>query len=252
MTQSNGVAKPILILGGTGEARALAAALVQAGRKVVTSLAGRTANPLLPEGQVRIGGFGGVAGLAAYLRKQQTGLLIDATHPFAAQISANAVAAAKAADVPLVRFERPEWQRPSGAEWIEVEDMAQAAAVLPAGAKVFLAIGRQEIAHFFERTHCRFTARMIEVPETAPGNWTIIAGRGPFPVQAEVDLLAFHGFTHMVAKNSGAAASRDKIEAAAQLGVPVVMVKRPVLPPARSFENVQALLAYIDQAGLPN
>jgi len=252
MTQSNGVANPILILGGTGEARALAAALVRSGRQVMSSLAGRTASPLLPEGQVRIGGFGGVEGLAHYLRDERIGLLIDATHPFAAQISTNAVAAAKVADVSLVRLERPQWQRAQGAEWIEVEDMAAAADVLPAGANVFLAIGRQQIARFFQRTDCRFTARVIEPPETAPEGWTIIAGRGPFPVQAEIDLLALHGFTHMVAKNSGAAASHDKILAAAELGIPVVMVKRPALPPAHSFENVQALLDYIDQAGLPN
>lgn len=239
--------KTILILGGTGEARAIASALVARGHDVTSSLAGRTNSPLLPEGEVRIGGFGGVEGLAAYLQHHAVSLLIDATHPFAAQMSANAVAASARANVPLIRFERAGWERPDGASWVEVDNMEEAASALPSGAKVLLTIGRQEVGAFYGRQDCQFVARVIEEPEGLPSGWTLIKERGPFSVEAEKALLAAHSITHLVSKNSGGDLAAGKLMAAAQLNVPVVMVRRPALPDAISADTVDALLAKVDE-----
>ncbi|RDE09977.1 cobalt-precorrin-6A reductase [Pelagibacterium lacus] len=233
----------ILILGGTGEARALAAALVARGHEVTTSLAGRTSAPSLPAGAVRSGGFGGAEGLAAYLAAQRPHLVIDATHPFAARISANAAAACRRTGTPLVRLERPAWSAPPDHPWIEVATIEAAAAILPSGATGFLSIGRQELAPFFSRPDCRFVARMIEVPSGLPADWTAIAARGPFSRDDERALFSARGITHLVSKNSGGDQTHAKLDAAADLGIAVIMVARPPLPPVRSFSSVAALLA---------
>lgn len=232
----------ILILGGTGEARALAAILAARGYDVTSALAGRTRTPLLPAGAVRIGGFGGAEGLADFLREGGFSHLIDATHPFAAQISANAVEASRLAGTPLIRLERPAWQQPRGAKWMGVDTLAEAAAVLPAGARVLLTTGRQGIATFFARTDCRFVARVIELPETVPEGWTVVSARGPFSVRDEKALMGAHGITHLVSKNSGGEQAVAKLEAAAALGVTVVMVRRPVLPQAVTVGTIEAVL----------
>ena len=234
--------KAILILGGTGEARQLAARLAALGHDVTSSLAGRTAAPRLPAGKVRIGGFGGPEGLAAYLRADGFTLLIDATHPFAAQISANAVTASARAGIPLIRLERPAWMPPIGAEWIEVDTITEAARALPEGARVLLTIGRQEICAFAGRTDCHFIARVIDVPDDVPAGWEIIATRGPFSVAGERELMVARGITHMVSKNSGGDQAAAKLEAAAALGVKVVMMKRPLLPEAETVSTVADLL----------
>lgn len=239
----------ILILGGTGEARALATLLVERGHTVTSSLAGRTRQPERPIGAVRIGGFGGVAGLAAYLDAYRIEVLIDATHPFAAQISANAAQAARAVGVTLIRIERPQWKRPEGAQWIEVDDMDAAAKVLPGGANVLLTIGRQELAPFMARADCRFVARMIEVPEGVPERWRVVAERGPFAPETERALMQAEAITHLVSKNAGGDQTAAKIEAAAQLGIPVVMVRRPLLPPALVAHSVADVVLMIDGVG---
>lgn len=238
MGNAVGQTRRVLILGGTGDARALAARLVAAGHEVTSSLAGRTQAPLLPQGAVRIGGFGGAEGLASYLSDNAIDMLVDATHPFAATISANAVHAATRAQVPLLRLERPLWTRPDGAVWIGAADMDQAAAALPVGARVLLTIGRQELAPFFPRTGCTIFARMIEVPPDLPPGWTIIAERGPFTVPDEIALLRRHAITHLVSKNSGGDQAAAKLEAAAHLSIPVIMVARPLLPPAPTVASV--------------
>lgn len=250
MSKSNDLStyKSVLVLGGTAEARQLADVLCARGVRVTTSLAGRTKNPALPEGDVRIGGFGGPEGLAGWILDHDIDLVIDATHPFAAQISLNAVAACAAAGVRLVRLERPAWTRPKGARWIELASISDAAAALPKGANAFLTIGRQDLAPFFARKDCRFAARMIDAPENVPPAWTVITERGPFALEGEIALFQSHGFTHIVSKNSGGDETRAKIDAAAQLGIPIVMVSRPDVPAAETVASVQALLDRLAEA----
>ena len=232
----------ILILGGTAEARALAAALVAAGHAVTSSLAGRTSEPLLPAGTVRIGGFGGAAGLAAYLREQGFHQLVDATHPYAATISANAVAAARESGVPLLRLLRPGWA--PGADWQLVADAAAAARALPAGARVLLTTGHADLGTYLGRTDCRFFARVIEPPAAPlPAHAELIVSRPPYAIEAERALLARHGITHLVSKNSGGAAGAAKLAAAAERGVKIVMLARPRYAPAREVASVAAALA---------
>ncbi len=245
---SNGNAnggRTILILGGTGPARALADTLVEAGYDVVTSLAGRTSSPRLPKGRIRTGGFGGVDGLAAAIANLDASVVVDATHPYAAQISANAVAACKVKNVPLIRLERALWPRPEGANWISAASAAEAASIVPLGARAFLAIGRQEAHAFFSRSDCMIVARMIEEPEGIPKNWTVIRETGPFALEDELALFEAHAITHLVCKNSGGEATRAKIDAAAQLGIPIIMIERPALPDAKSAETVQETLDFI-------
>lgn len=232
----------ILILGGTGEARRLASALLAQGHDVTSSLAGRTSAPLLPQGEVRIGGFGGADGLAGFLREGAFSHLIDATHPFAARISANAVAASAQAGVQLIRLEWPAWQEPPDAGWIAVDTIADAAEALPHGAKVLLTIGRQEVGEFFGRIDCRFVARVIEIPEDVPEDWEVFAARGPFSLADETELMDAHSITHLVSKNSGSEQAAAKLEAAAALGVQVVMVSRPVLPEAVTVGSIEEFL----------
>jgi precorrin-6A/cobalt-precorrin-6A reductase len=234
----------ILILGGTTEGAALARAL--AGRDVVLSLAGRTADPAPLPVAVRTGGFGGAAGLAAYLAQQGIGRVIDATHPFAARISANAVAACAAAGVPLVALERPAWAPQPGDRWICVPDMTAAAAALPAlPARVFLAIGRQEIPAFAGMAH-RWLLRLVDPPEAPPlPGATVIVARGPFRPEDDLDLLRRHQVQWVVSKNAGGEGARAKIDAARHLGLPVVMVERPAVPQRPQVQTVDAALRWL-------
>lgn len=235
----------ILILGGTGEARQLAQRLVALGHDVTTSLAGRTEHPIMPHGKVRAGGFGGAKGLADTITAQGCTHLIDATHPFAAQISANAVAAQAMTGVPLIRLQRPHWEQPEGAVWIDVPTMQDAAEVLPAASRVLLTIGRQEVSAFFGRRDCQFVARVIEAPDAAPDDWTVLTARGPFALADEIALLREYGITHLVSKNAGGPQAAAKLEAAATLGVPVVMVQRPHLPEAETVASVDAVVTWV-------
>ena len=240
-----------LILGGTAEARALAQAMVAAGLDVTTALAGRTATPLGLPGHVRTGGFGGAHGMITALIEGGYHALIDATHPFAAAISANAAEAAAVTGLPFLRLSRPAW--PDRPGWLVVPGLAEAAASLPPGASVLLAIGRQGIAPFASRPDCRFVARMIEAPDDVPEDWTLLFERGPFTRETEMRLQREHRITHLVSKNSGAAAVAAKLDAAERLGVTVVMVARPALPPAPEVATVAAALAWVTaHAGTPN
>jgi precorrin-6A/cobalt-precorrin-6A reductase len=228
----------ILILGGTTEARELAGMLAGGGYEVITSLAGRTDTPRVPTGIVRIGGFGGREGLAAYIKANSIDMLVDATHPFAAQISVNGVAAASDAGVPLIRLERPVWEKPDGATWIEVGAAQDAADALPRGARVLLTVGRQELGPFLARTSCHYTARMIEVPAGLPDDWDVIAARGPFTLGGELNLMEARGITHLVTKNSGGSQVAAKLAAAAQLSIPIIVIGRPKLPKAETVDSV--------------
>lgn len=223
-------AKPkVLILGGTAEATALAEQLVARGDvTVVTSLAGRTAHPVLPPGEVRIGGFGGAAGLAAYIRENGITRIIDATHPFARRISENAIHAAAETGITLEHLVRPGWVSQRGDRWREVSSLAEAAEMLPAGATVFLALGRQYLGAFAARSDCRFVIRMVDAPaEPLPfANHLLILGKPSADPAREGELFAAHGITHLVCRNSGGAAGYGKIAAARQMGLPVIILGR--------------------------
>jgi len=222
----------LLLLGGTAEARELAGILHGAGVSVMTSLAGEVAVPRLPEGQVRIGGFGGRNGLVAYLREHEVTAVVDATHPFAEQITANAVAACAEVGCPLLRLSRPSWSgHPEAAAWHWVDSLAQARTVAPQlGRRVFLAIGRKSLGEFAGWTDSYVLVRVVDQPDFAvPASWEVLRARGPFHIDAERDLLLDHGIEVLVTKDSGGRADA-KLDAAHQLGVPVVIVARPPLP----------------------
>jgi len=220
----------ILILGGTGEGLLLAKELAaMPEHQVTTSLAGRTRNPEPPAGAVRIGGFGGAIGLERYLRSEGIGLLVNATHPFATEISRNALTAHRASGVPLLRLLRPPWPKQPGDRWIIARDAAEAAKLCAARSGiVFLTLGVKELPRFRDVTGVRFIARVIEHPDPTllPG-CSFIVGRGPFDPAAEIDLMRTHDVRLMVAKQSGGNATRAKIDAARALSIDVIMINRP-------------------------
>ncbi len=240
----------MLILGGTTEASAIAAALADHPRmRPVLSFAGRTRAPVLPAVPARRGGFGGVNGLAAYLRAQDVAALIDATHPFAAQISRNARAAAHAADVPTVAVSRPPWAAGPGDCWTEVADMPAAVQALgTAPRRVFLTVGQQELAPFMLAPWHRYLIRSVEPPDPAllPPAARCIAARGPFREDAERTLLEQENVEVLVTKNSGGAATAPKLAAARALGVPVVMVARPAALFGGTVPDAAGALAWLD------
>ena len=226
----------ILILGGTGEARALADRLDETGRTwVLTSLAGRTRDPRLPAGTVRHGGFGGADGLRDYLEKAQVDLLVDATHPFAERISRHAAAACDGRATPRLTLTRPPWCVQTGDRWIDVASAADAARVLPdLGHRIFLAIGRQELPLFADRRAHWFLLRSIDPPDGAdlPPNAVHVHGRGPFAEADELGLLREYAIDGLVTRNAGGAATYAKVAAARTLGLPVAMIARPAPRPA--------------------
>ena len=222
----------ILILGGTGEARELAAALVADGTDVISSLAGRVSRPRLPEGPVRVGGFGGAEGLAAFLRDEGVTHLIDATHPFAATITANATLAAADAGVPRLVLLRPGWE--ADRSWIgaaDIHEAAEAVAHWP-GENVFLTTGRRDLDAFAADDRHQFLVRTVDPPDgPAPARMTLVLDRGPYTVEGESSLMREHRIGLLVTKNSGGPMTAAKLTAARNLGVQVVMVARPALPP---------------------
>ncbi|WP_042417936.1 cobalt-precorrin-6A reductase [Streptacidiphilus anmyonensis] len=244
----------VLILGGTTEARMLAAALAAdpaAAVRVTTSLAGRVEQPRLPDGEVRTGGFGGALGLAAWLRAEEVAAVVDATHPFATGISANAAQAAADAGVPLLVLRRPGWRRVAGDRWHPVASLSEAAALLPElGCRVLLTTGRKDLGPFTgpdrlpALDRLRFLVRSVDPPDAPlPRHVDILLDRGPFTLDAELALLRRHRIDVLVTKDSGGAATAPKLTAARQLGLPVVVVTRPPAPPGvpRAADVPQAL-----------
>lgn len=239
----------MLLLGGTTEASLLAGRLAGLGVDAVFSYAGRTNAPVAQPLPTRIGGFGGVAGLTEYLTASGISHVIDATHPFAAQISGNAVAACALAGVSLAAFERAPWAPEPGDTWTEVPDVAAAVAALPvAPTRVFLAIGKQHLAAFATRQEHFYLLRLIDPPAVPPpfDRFAAVVGRGPFTRAADIALLREHGVTHVVAKNSGGSGARAKLDAARALGLPVILIARPAVPARRVLRNVDAVVAWLE------
>jgi precorrin-6A/cobalt-precorrin-6A reductase len=226
------VAVRILILGGTGEARDLAAELVAAAVDVLSSLAGRVRQPRLPDGPVRVGGFGGAEGLAAFLRAEAITGVVDATHPFAGIITAHAARAAAQAGVPLLVLRRPEWE--ADPSWDAPPDIRAAAAAVRAwpGESVFLTTGRRDLDVFAPDDQHLFLVRTVDPPDgPVPPRMTLVLDRGPYTVDGESALMRDHGIGLLVTKNSGGPMTAAKLQAARNLGVHVLMVQRPPLPP---------------------
>ena len=241
--------KRVLLLGGTGEAAQL---VVQAsalpGIEVITSLAGRLRQPVTPAGRVRMGGFGGTEGLIHYIREQQIDLLLDATHPFAAQMSHHAATAARACGVPHLMLVRPAWEPVAGDRWLSVESPAAAVEMLPEVAqRVFLTIGRQELAAFASLLHLWFLMRMIDppLPGTPVPPGTLVLARGPFALDDERQLLQTYAIEAIVSKNSGGEATYAKIIAARELGLPVVMIQRRPVPGGEQVADVPQAMAWL-------
>jgi precorrin-6A/cobalt-precorrin-6A reductase len=235
----------ILVLGGTVEARELAAELDQAGVAVTTSLAGRVANPRLPPGEVRIGGFGGPAKLAAWLGEQGVGAVVDATHPFAERISASVAAACPRAGVPLLRLERPGWQERPGDCWHRVADLAEAAALIPQlGSRVLLTTGRQGLAAFAD-VAAWFLIRCVDPPERPlPARRDVLLGRGPYTLTGKRALMERFEIDLVVTKDSGGGLTEAKLDAARERGLPVIVVDRPPRPQTRTVATVAEALAW--------
>jgi precorrin-6A/cobalt-precorrin-6A reductase len=244
----------LLILGGTGEAATLAAAVIARFGEAVavtTSLAGRTTRPKQPPGAVRSGGFGGAAALAAYLAAARVTAVIDATHPFAARISSHALDACAAAGVKRLRLDRPEWRRHAEDHWIEVDDVEAAAAALPAlGRRAFLTIGHRGLDAFAPLPGIHFLVRLVEAPrQKLPlASAELLLGRGPFTLAEERLILERHGIDMLVTKASGGEATAAKLEAARERRVPVVMLRRPPPPPGPRVTSIAAALDWLGAA----
>ncbi len=242
----------VLVLGGTAEARALAARLVEARTDVLSSLAGRVSAPALPVGRVRVGGFGGIEGLAMFLVEHRVSVVVDATHPFAATISANAAAACTRTGTPLVRLARPGWAgHPDAGRWTWVDDVGGALAV--PGERPFLTTGRQSLAVFLPWADRAVLARVVDPPQIdLPPAWRVLRSRGPYDLAGERDLLRGHRADLLVTKDSGGRHTAAKLDAARELDVPVVVVRRPARPARGAVVDVeQALerLAALDALG---
>ncbi len=223
----------------------MARALAEAGLDAVYSYAGRTANPVAQPLPMRIGGFGGSEGLADYLRAERISHVIDATHPFAEGMSRNAVAACCATGTALIALERPPWVAAPGDRWVHVADYEAAARALPGdGSAAFLAIGRQNLQPFVGLNHI-WMLRFAEVAAHPLRDATLIVSRGPFTVAGDIALMRRHDIAHVVAKNAGGHAAQAKIVAARELGLPVVMIDRPVLPLRRVVAAPAEVMAWL-------
>ena len=245
----------LLVLGGTGEAAALAeAASDRFGLRleIVTSLAGRTEHPSKIMGRVRIGGFGGADALGDYLRSEGFDAVIDATHPFAARISESARIACDSASVPRLVLTRDEWVIAPGDTWIEAEDARAARALVPAlGSRVFLTVGSRDLASFAGLKGCWFLVRLVEPPRVPlpfdAGSHELIIARGPFDAADERRLMQAHNIEVLVTKASGGAATWPKVLAARELALPVIMLKRPGAVPGERVSSVKDALAWLER-----
>lgn len=240
----------ILILGGTAEARELAAGLHAAGVPVTTSLAGRVSNPRLPPGHTRIGGFGGPDALAGWIDEHRVRAVVDATHPFAERISSSAARACPQANVPLLRLERPGYREREGDRWQWVQDLAGAAGAITAGARVLLTTGRQGLAAFASRDDAWFLVRCVDPPSPPlPRQHELLLDRGPYDIAGELALIDEHGIDVVVTKDSGGPHTVAKLHAARERGLPVIVVRRPPRRETATVTGVSAALRWACEAG---
>lgn len=246
----------ILLLGGTTEATALAHAVAKARIDAVFSYAGRTANPVQQPLPTRLGGYGGAKGLADYIIDAAITHVVDATHPFATQISRNALEACAMTGTPMIAHERPAWMAQPGDTWLHVADTEAAVSALPASpARVFLAIGKQTLPAFAAQPQHFYLLRLVDAPEAAlpMPNAEVVLDRGPFTVESDMDLMRRHAITHIVAKNSGGTGALAKLEAARRLQLPVILIARPAIadrPMARSLDGVMEFLGHPARLGV--
>jgi precorrin-6A/cobalt-precorrin-6A reductase len=243
--------RTVLVLGGTGEARALAAALDGTeGVRVVSTLAGRIANPRLPVGEVRVGGFGGAKGLAAYIREERIDAIVDATHPFAERVSWSAFEACTQTATRLLRLERPPFRRDPAIDWREVASLDEAAALLPqAGRRVFLTTGRQGLAAFAHVVAAFFLVRCVDAPDpdALPPDHEVLLDRGPFTLDGELALIDRHALDVLVTKDSGGEMTQAKLDAARDRGLPAIVVARPPRPASDTVQTVEEALAWLGE-----
>jgi precorrin-6A/cobalt-precorrin-6A reductase len=242
----------ILILGGTAEARQVAGRLAgRTGLEIRLSLAGRTATPAAQPVPIRVGGFGGADGLAKYLVAERIDALIDATHPYANVISANAVAAARRSGVPSIALRRPPWLAVAGDRWVVVSDVGEAVrAIGQTPRRVFVALGRNELAPFRYAPQHYYLIRSVdpvEPPLPLP-HVGYVTGRGPFSEADDHALMTEHRIDVVVAKNSGGTATYGKIAAARALGIDVIMLRRPPPPDAAAVETIEDVIAWLGHA----
>ena len=241
----------ILLLGGTTEASLLAQALDFAGIAAIFSYAGRTDAPAAQPLPTRIGGFGGVAGLVDYLTAENITHVVDATHPFAAQMSSNAITACAALQTPLITLERKPWAATPADNWTAVPNTAEAVAALPdAPARIFLAIGKQTLVDFAAKPQHHYLLRLVDPPQDPLPlpNTTVILARGPFTEADDTALLRSHQISHIVAKNAGGKGAQAKLAAARNLHLPVIMIDRPVLPARQIARTVPAVMDWLDHS----
>ncbi|MDE5458204.1 cobalt-precorrin-6A reductase [Bradyrhizobium sp. CSA112] len=237
-----------LILGGTSDANLLANAAACAGLDAIYSFGGRTRAPAHQPLPTRIGGFGGASGLAEYICRKGISHVVDATHPFAAEMSRNAVAACEATGTPLIALERAAWAKAAGDHWVEVAGITSAVAALPQNrARVFLAIGRQHIAAFGTKPQHAYTLRFVDPPDGPLPfpDADVIVSRGPFTLAGELEMMCARGIEWIVARNSGGTGAHAKIDAARQLGLPVIMLTRPELPDRLRAEDVAEVMQWL-------
>lgn len=242
----------LLILGGTTEATAFANAAAEAGVQGVVSFAGRVARPKRQPLPQRVGGFGGVAGLIDYLRDKKITHVVDATHPFAAQMSSNAVAACAEAAVPLIALVRAPWTAQAGDDWTHVPDIAGAVGALDRPAtRVMLAVGRMHLQEFAPNPQHFYLLRLVDPPETAPPfpDHHVLVSRGPFTGADDQALMEEHRIDLVVSKNAGGMGAYAKIEAARALSLPVIMIDRPVIPARTEAYSVTEVMDWIGHAG---
>ena len=225
----------------------MAQALAEAGVHGVFSYAGRTETPVAQPLPTRVGGFGGAQGLRDYLQREAITHVIDATHPFAAQMSRHTVQACAQLALPLLALERPPWQAQAGDHWQHVPDLAAAVAALPASAaRVFLAIGRQHVQPFLANVRHWYLLRLVDPGFVLPEpQGAVVLDRGPFTLENDLALLRRHGITHVVAKNAGGLGAQAKLAAARQLGCPVILIERPQLPTRPTVGTVAQALQWL-------
>ena len=245
------IAPNILILGGTTEATALAQAVAEAGLAGQVSFAGRVDRPKRQPLPQRVGGFGGADGLATFLAQQAITHVVDATHPFAARMSRNAVAACKVAGVPLVALTRPAWTPQVGDAWTRVSTIAEAAACLSGvGQNVLLAIGRIHIGAFADQAQHHYVLRLVDPPKERPPfpSHEVIVARGPFTMESDLAMMQARGIEVVVSKNSGGKGAYAKIAAAREMGIPVIMIDRPHIPQRTEVGRIADVLRWIDHS----